>query len=244
MNARAADRELRMFKGFAVNAPLTIIADSVESRPPPEPDILCASESGETIAFELVELIDEGYARAISDMFKTKKMLDDLPGGLPTELKADLTKSFPGGAFISFDFSHGLPLRKRERASIDALRWIVAREANDGHFPTEGELRERVPLVHVHPWEWGLQFDSSLFTRLTDPTMDRLASKFGKTYETAHPIELLMYTEIDLLFPDSVWRPTVVPYIDENLEESPFRRVWLFKAGAGTIDYVYPGLGT
>lgn len=240
MNARAADREARVFARFAERSPIRIIPASIESRIPPKPDIVCALESGERVAFELVELIDEQYARGMSELARTKRMLDELKDRLPKDLRTGLLKRHPRGVFISFDISIDLPIREREAAAIDVLRVALTNEWVDGHFHPEGELGGRIPTVHVHPWERGVAFDAGLSSRLSDPTLERLASKFAKAYRSDDPIELLMYTELDLLYPDDIWRAAVEPYIRANLERSPFRRVWLLKTAAGTIDFIYP----
>lgn len=241
MNRKAAERELRVFRNFAEQCPLGIVPESIESANPPAPDILCTTKSGERIAFELVELIDQDYARGLDVLFKTLKMLSELPQRLPEDLRERLIKQLGGGAFISFDFVASLPLRDRENAAVDALRWLLdRREAIEDHNDVDGDLRSRVSIVHVRPWKWELRFDSSSFSRLEDPTIERLQAKFGKTYRSEYPIELLMYTEIDLIMPDDVWRPTVEPFIHSNIDRSPFRRVWLYKGGAASIAFVYP----
>ena len=242
MNITARDRELRTFRRFADRGPLRIILDSIESRDPPNPDILCTLEGGDRIAFELVELIDEEFAKGINLMFRTNAILRELPGRLPQPLQEAL-HARTGRAFISFDISPTVPLRAREQAAVDALGWLVSREAPiTAHNEVSGSLRERVTAVHVHPWSEPFHFDSGYGNSLSDPTLDRLRAKFTKHYDSDFPIELLMYTEIDLLLPEDVWRPTIVPYVEAELGRSPFRRVWLFKAGATTVDFIYPPL--
>jgi hypothetical protein len=63
--AKAA-QEKTTFLEFARVARLGVIADTVENRPPPEPDIFCMIEGRGPVAFELVDLIDEGLARAVA----------------------------------------------------------------------------------------------------------------------------------------------------------------------------------
>lgn len=65
MNMTARDREQRAFKLFAEQGPLHIVPSSIESRDPPSPDIVCTLEGGERVAFELVELVDEDFAKGI-----------------------------------------------------------------------------------------------------------------------------------------------------------------------------------
>lgn len=59
-------RELEIFALFALLAPIEIVPDSAIKRTPPEPDLLCRTLDGETVAFELVELCDPQLAQAFT----------------------------------------------------------------------------------------------------------------------------------------------------------------------------------
>jgi hypothetical protein len=56
-------RERDIFNGFIAVTGLPVASESIRSRPPPEPDILCDVAGEGLVAFELVELIDEDLAR-------------------------------------------------------------------------------------------------------------------------------------------------------------------------------------
>ncbi|MBL0304435.1 MAG: hypothetical protein IPQ23_22540 [Cytophagaceae bacterium] len=58
-----AKAEREVFLEFVQMAGLPVVPGSVESRRPPEPDILCRYVHGEQVAFELVDLVDEDLAR-------------------------------------------------------------------------------------------------------------------------------------------------------------------------------------
>lgn len=64
-DAKAA-RERDIFMACAEAAGLPVRKGSVESRPPPEPDILCDLEGEGPVAFELAELADAGLAEVES----------------------------------------------------------------------------------------------------------------------------------------------------------------------------------
>jgi hypothetical protein len=63
--AKAAE-ERAVFRDFAAAARLRIVPESVQSRPPPEPDILCAFQDGSCVAFELVRLVDQDLAHGVT----------------------------------------------------------------------------------------------------------------------------------------------------------------------------------
>ena len=56
---------------FASVAGLPIVPGTVESRSPPEPDIVCEIEGRGRVAFELVTLFDEDLARTLSSRPRT-----------------------------------------------------------------------------------------------------------------------------------------------------------------------------
>lgn len=148
MNVKAIEREQRVFRSFAENGPLAIDLSSIESTPPPAPDIQCRVEGAGFVAFELVELIDQEYARGIDLMARTQRILRDLPEHLPADLRRSLKET--GDPYIAFDFVANLPLRVREQAAVDALRWLLNQTDRRDHYVVEGDLRWRVEAIHVH----------------------------------------------------------------------------------------------
>jgi hypothetical protein len=146
--------ERGVFDQFWRVAGLQVLPDSVQSRTPPEPDILCEIEGEGLVAFELVELIDQDLARALGT------------------------------------------------ASPDGLA-------------------------------------------IGDPTHSNIRKKLvGKRYSTAHPMELVAYVEIDALLPPDVWVPTFGQRMRDLLDDSPFRRLWVFvlpgRKTSGEIRFVHP----
>jgi|SRR5436190_12230999 len=65
-DASKATRERRVFHDFIQRSGSAIDPKSVESRLPPEPDILCRHQDEGLIAFELVEICDPTIAKALS----------------------------------------------------------------------------------------------------------------------------------------------------------------------------------
>jgi hypothetical protein len=75
--------ERAVFREFAAATRLAVLPESIESRPPPEPDILCMFEGGLRVAFELVRLVDQDLAhvtaQAIADPSNPKGVWFDDP---------------------------------------------------------------------------------------------------------------------------------------------------------------------
>jgi len=68
--AEKAERERFVFQKFFTTCALPIVPESVESRRPLEPDILCSHTVEGHIAFELVEICDGRLARKLSAIDK------------------------------------------------------------------------------------------------------------------------------------------------------------------------------
>lgn len=62
------EEEVAIFLRFLEASDLPIDRSSIEKRPPPEPDILCAHQTEGEIAFELVELCDPRMAKSIAEL--------------------------------------------------------------------------------------------------------------------------------------------------------------------------------
>ena len=58
----------------------------------------------------------------------------------------------------------------------------------------------------------------------SDPSERIIRKKLHRKYKTAHPIELLVYTDGQVVTPDDVIIATILPWIGSI--EHPFRKVW------------------
>lgn len=63
--AKAAG-ERAVFREFAQAARVRVVPNSIQSRPPPEPDILCEIGGVGPVAFELVQLVDQDLAHGVA----------------------------------------------------------------------------------------------------------------------------------------------------------------------------------
>jgi hypothetical protein len=66
-----------------------------------------------------------------------------------------------------------------------------------------------------------------------DTTQERLRKKLDATYETAYPIELVMWAN-PFITPPDVWRPTFEPSLKALRGRSQFRRIWVVNLGGPT----------
>ncbi len=88
--SRKAESERQVFTEFATVAGLQVVPGSVESRPSPEPDILCELADRGRIAFELVNVVDDGLMRTVARAFRGQ--VEAVSFGDPT---LDLIRGLP-----------------------------------------------------------------------------------------------------------------------------------------------------
>jgi hypothetical protein len=107
-----AARERETFARFAAIASLHVIADSIESREPREPDILCSLSDGNRVAFELVDLVDQDWARNRSLPGLTGVWVGDATGERIRDKLTDREYSTPFPMELVAHDSSGLLLPK------------------------------------------------------------------------------------------------------------------------------------
>ena len=237
-----SNRELEIFKEFARCAGFTG-GTPPENRPPSEPDILFRTADGEHRAFELVELLDEWFARDQGLLFGTKTALRAHFESFDVEKKA-LFQAKYNNALLYFRFSRDSTFNRR-RACLSRIfdRLLLL---NDDF---EGETLSNIPDfegllngVSVSRGEFsGPIFDPESFGWIGDPTVPRVQKKFATKYETPYPVELLAYIDRNLMFPDEVWLGDLSDFLDAEERPLKFRRIWVFDVREKVIKFNYDG---
>ena len=247
MADRHGPREVQIFRRFARAAGLVFGEGSVEKRSPPEPDILCLSDGGEPLAFELVELIDQNYALRTWSQLKLKSKFEKAYETLEPSRKARVAERM-GNALINVVFDQGATFRAKEDA-VDQVFEVMA--SVDATF--EGKLRRReraglpaaVGSIRVSRLDSpGPFFDVEAVGSLGDPTVETIRGKWAKAYQTLHPIELLAYYELQPELPEAFWRQQLEAFLDVTGSSSPFRRVWVYDCGADAVRFSSEYLGS
>jgi len=199
--------------------------DTVESRRPPEPDILCKITGHGFTAFELVEIIEGEWAQLVGNQIRLEKSLY-----LKHEQLAQPLQTAYGDALIYIRCRPLVGIRQRENA-IPALFEFLQGLPNryQGDAKPEGDLFETFRSVGISRGDFGPGpfFQVEAVSSIGDPTPHTIQGKWLKTYETAHPIELLAYYGLHPTIPDELWLVPVQSFVDANWTTSPFRKVWI-----------------
>lgn len=240
---KQAKNELRVFKEFAKVCPYPINFGSIEKRKPPEPDILCKLLDGSSLTFEVSECIDERIAGSIYDSIELRQAFNSELGKLPKEEKQKIKTNF-SDASIYVVFCKGISKNKKLR-SIKTIFDYLLNLKNDaeGKFDLKLNhyLKNVVRWILIQRGVSGPIFDIEATTSFSDPVQERIKDKFfKKRYKTNTDIELLCYYELQPELPESTWPSSVKKFVKTNLENSPFRRVWIYSVTKNKIIYVYP----
>jgi hypothetical protein len=113
--------------------------------------------------------------------------------------------------------------------------------SNEGTIQPKGALSKVVKCVIIvrNNLLKGPNFEIDASGWLVDPTLNLIEQKFDKVYNSLAPIELLIYYRLPPVFPERLW-PELRALLEQRLQNSRFRRVWIFDAKKKTILLVYP----
>ena len=181
MNGSQTRSELGVFQTFSEVCPLDIIRESISKRNPPEPDVFCKLGDGEEVAFELVEIIDEDWARLTSGQFREAKSLREGYLRSTAEYRRALDERI-ANALVYVSFVADVPARRRRSAVPDILRHLsTIRPDFCGEWkpPSGTTLHGRVRGITVSRGDWdGPEFDVEAVGAIGDPTLERVRAKW------------------------------------------------------------------
>lgn len=242
--------ERAVFGEFASVAGFRVRIDTIESRPSPEPDIRCEVEGDGLVAFELGQVVNEALERMTSESSAARRQFRALYEALPAPERAAVEVCLGGPPAVFAGFARGVQPGRWRRAVRPILDTLIdrARAARSVDRLREGDipvwqipaLSDVLSALTVRRSS-GRPFLGALeMTEVVDATWRLLEKKFGRSYQTALPIELLAYY-VAAPPPDTpAWRSEVREYLRAHRPGSPFRRVWLFNGFTNAIVLVDP----
>ena len=237
MNSKS--KELRVFHQYCEILGLDV--ERVEEPPPPEPDIR-AVVGGKDIAYELTEAIDPAFASKFSEMIKTQELLSKSYASLSHEKRKQLEAKHHG-KIIDLCFRDGVSLRDRNKSLPEIFDYLISIPAEFGMIQLE-RIEEPIALLdHIAMnqvgyqgirWEPGApHFWIDSQTDVRKRVIDKMENK---QYQTAHPIELIVYFERQPdPPPDTGWDEMLSYIASDLLADSPFRAVWLLNMWDETV---------
>jgi hypothetical protein len=213
---------------------------SVESRVPPEPDVIFRAADGAITAFEVVRLVDQGYAWTMRSDSALKEAFYEALAELPLLRQSRFQEQF-SNADVSISFRHGLTERRRVQAIDRVFEFLEALPAHwSGIELQPSALAPEVTQIIVNRGRFnGPLFDVSSGGWMGDPTVDLIRGKFRKQYKTPHRVELLGYVGANPTFPPDVWTAALREYLG-TIDPLPFARITVFDVATQRVVLEYP----
>jgi hypothetical protein len=238
---RQADRELVVFGRFLSARGLPIGPRHFEKRHKPEPDILHTPPDAESVAFELVELIDQGWARHLNTIPVMQNLLLTTYNALPRSIRTPFAELYTD-ADIGFTFNERSSRHERLNALPKVFAAMLELPVGAIGPALEDDSRFAHALEHVYIGRApallgkGPIFHTSGGLSVGDPTVEQVAAKFdlAPTYQSHAPIELLAYIDRNAQFPDDVWQASLTQFL-KSAKEIPFRRIWILDCRTNTV---------
>lgn len=235
--------ELAVFRQFlqCVGSPCVRL-DSIEKRSPPEPDILCEVERAGSIAFELVEIVESGWAQLVNDHIRLEKALYLANERQAVSRENTLFDLFADG-LVYVRFCRRVAVGQRERSISALFEFLVSLPRHFvGHAsPDAGtELASSVSSIAVSRGEYcsGPFFQVEAVDSIGDPTVERIQAKWNKRYATRHPVELLAYYDLHPTIPQALWIKKLRSFVEMNWATAPFNRVWICDLASKQVLFV------
>ena len=239
MKNKSTKKEIKVFKKFAKLCSYSINLNSIIKKEPPEPDISCSLSDGSIIAFELVEIIDEDYARSRYDSLRLEETFKDMLKKQPQKRK-QFELNF-NNAITKVIFNKKISFRRKKNSVPIIIDYLLTLDKTaEGKFSPKdlnkvlidrGKFKVR-PKIEVDRSAW-----------INDPCKENILKKFKKNYKINSRTELLAYYELqpklleNYQLLDKVKKPII-----EHIKESVFQRVWIYSVIENEILFIYPDL--
>ncbi|UCB57615.1 MAG: hypothetical protein JSV30_03275 [Candidatus Omnitrophota bacterium] len=223
--------ELEILEKFSKHHPSKLNIASMRSVNPPKPDIEINTECGETIAFELSELVDREMIRRIQTQLKINRLCTDYYKNLPKDKKNKFESRY-GHNLIYIFFEHGISSIKKER-NIDSIfdYLLTLNPIEEKNIPQNRNLRKIIKKIHLLNTKLpGPRFTNDAAGGIACPLIDRIQEKFGNEYRTTFPCELLLYYDILPEIVSEFKFDDACEYAQNNITFSPFRKIWIYSA--------------
>ena len=161
---------------------------------------------------------------------------------LPPDRKALFERNF-GDALLYFRFSQFTTLNQRRNALALAFDKLLALPSGvTGEvLPNDPEFGESLLSVSVSRGIVGPIFDLDSSGWIGDPTVPNIKQKFGKTYVSSYPVELLAYIDGNPMFPDDVWLGNLMEFVGSQPKPFPFRWLWVFDCRKAQVRFQCSG---
>lgn len=235
--------ELHVFGAFVKATNGLIDSASVSKKKPPEPDIQCEYTAGGIVAFEIVEFLEEDFARTKGFYESVRKALYDHLYLMATEEGAEF-KCLYANADIQVNFQEDCSKNRALQAVPAIFQELLSKSPDfEGLIDTfnDGVLPKAIVSISVRRGQQAEpSFDLPLMGFLDDPCVNTIQSKIKKNYQTEYPIELIAYIGQNPMFPEEIWKRKLLEFLGKSESIGPFRKIWILDLDKNKIELEWP----
>lgn len=235
------EHELVVFRHFAEVASLPVLPESIRKCDPPAPDIVCELISGETRAFELVEVCNPTNARFASSGHSLGLTLDRTFEGLQPSVRAAFKARF-GPRPLCFYFRPDATMNRIRNLLPSLLSELIEMPEVDNAFQgfsadPSSRVVERVRYAGKLKDPDGPNFSIGGFFDPETDVLGTISAKLVQDYVSDAPIDLLAH------FGAFAWSKNTGYHtlLSELLSQrglGPFSRIWVLEWEG--IGFVFP----
>lgn len=232
--------ELEVFEKFSRHYPVKLDMSTVREVSPPKPDIEINECKGRKIAFEISEIIDEGFISRVNSKLTVKSACDDYYKKLDEKFKKEFNKKYSN--YLIYIIFHESSSLKNKINSIPLLfnYLINLQSIENRHMPNNLTICKVVKKIRFTKGKYSEPyFDVCDVGGIGDPIVARLKDKLKKHYETdAHSIELILYYDFQ---PELLkrWIDEGCNYAQKEINNSIFYRIWIYSFSKDKVIKVY-----
>jgi len=221
--------EQKVFRKFVRHHPAKIILSSIRGANPPKPDIETYCRNGETIAFEISEIIDQNMYRRLTSRLDIANLCRKYYKNLQGSEKTSFTSKY-GNSSIYIVFQDKISSVKKKRSIPHFFNYLLSLGSIEKeNIPKDKNLKKIVKKIRINSRILGGPFfdtDSTGF--IGCPFLNRVKEKFDKTYTTDYPCELLLYYNLQPEVVSKHFLADTLEYIQKNIHKTIFRRIWVY----------------
>lgn len=237
INSSKQSQEYEVFNKFALAIGL-LPNGFIQNREPTEPDILYTSNTGEKLAFELVEILDKDYSASNSQLFETKQICN-MYLNQPTFNEAEKFKEAFIDADIYIDFCQKVSKNKKTslmNAVFNILLSLPLNFIGDVDIK-DNTLSKYVKTITVERGVVGPLFSCSSYNRIGEPTVDVIKSKLEKKYEPQGILMLLAYIRSNPMYPDEIWINKLENLLLSLNKPCQFMKIYVFDLNRSIVKF-------
>lgn len=237
-----ADVELFVFREFATQCSLGINLTSIEKRYSPEPDIRCRLGDGSEVAFEMVNVDDQGSRHRLAKKIRVQQSLYSHYSNLNAVDRLTFDERFHGRGISVFTKKEAT-----DRALEHAVSAVFQALLSMGKVPGYIRAIAGTPITKIIVWDSPARDREPLFSLGSGgfvgiPVEHRVGKKLDESvkYQSDAPIEILAWC--DVIVDRSQWLSSYREMLAARLDTANVRRVWVYeRAENATLD-VFPPL--